>query len=77
MTEYEKLRELFESGQFHHATYRDIGKVWEGLYFYKKDPEGMRGFSLVGCIGKNDPDLPLAEDLVRGTGVSVGSYGAG
>ncbi len=77
MTPLEKLQGALESGQFHHATYRNFGTVWEGLWFYVKDSEGFRGYTVLGCVNKSDPDLEAAHALVRGTGVSVGSYGRG
>ncbi len=77
MAPFEELKALVESGEFHHATYRNRGTVWEGLWFYRKDPAGLRGFSVVGCVSKSDPDTERAYDLLRGTGISVGSYGNG
>jgi hypothetical protein len=73
----EDLKELLESGRFHHATYRNHGTLWEGLWIYEKDKNGFRGFSLVGAFGKDSPDLEAAENMVRGTGVSFGAYGEG
>ena len=72
----DKLRELLASGQFHHATYRGFGTLWEGLWIYAKY-EGMRGFEPVGSFLKDDPELDAAHELVRHTGVSVGAYGQG
>jgi hypothetical protein len=76
MTELESLKSLLASGEFHHATYRCIGTVWEGLWFYRKG-NGPRGFTVAGCVNKTSPDLEAAMELVRHTGVSVGSYGNG
>jgi hypothetical protein len=76
-TPLQELRELIASGEFHHATYRNIGTVWEGLWFYRRDPQGRRGFSVAGCVNKADADIDAAHELVRGSGVSVGSYGNG
>jgi hypothetical protein len=75
----EQLKALRASGKFHHATYREIGKVWEGLYIYEKDATGFRGFLLAGAFNKSmDPEgLRAAEAEVAGTGVSVGAYGNG
>lgn len=73
----DELRELLQSGEFHHATYRNIGTLWEGLHIYKKDPNGFRGFTHVGAFGKNNPDLTTAMTLTSRTGISVGSYGNG
>mgnify|MGYP006055338483 CR=1 FL=1 len=75
-TKIEILRAILDSGLFHHATYRDIGTCWEGLWIYQKD-EALRGFVPVLSFGKNDPELNVAHDLVRHTGVSVGSFGGG
>ncbi len=72
----EQLKELLASGQFHHATYRNFGTLWEGLWIYRKY-DGLRGFKPAGCFGKDSPLLHDAEELVRGTGVSVGAYGRG
>jgi hypothetical protein len=77
----QQLAELKASGRSHHAIYRDYGTIWEGLYIYRKaeanDPTGFRGFVLEACFGKNDPNLPAAEDLLRGTGISFGAFGEG
>ena len=73
-----ELKDLMEKGEFHHATYRNRGTLWEGLWIYKKDGEGSRGFSVCGCFNAhNSKLLKEAEDIVRGTGISVGSYGNG
>ena len=71
------LQTLLDNGTFHHATYREIGTLWEGLWIYGKDIRGFRGYSVVGCFGKDHADLAVAHKLVRGTGVSVGAYGRG
>lgn len=75
----EALQQMLESGQFHHATYRNIGTIWEGLYIYVKDPDPKWvGYRLAGSFNKADGDiLQAAEELVRPTGVSVGAYGRG
>lgn len=71
------LKELLVMGTFHHATYRNIGTLWEGLWIYTKDEHGFRGYSVFGCFSKDSLDLKKAQDMVKGTGVSVGSYGNG
>lgn len=71
------LKELVSNGQLHHATYRNQGTLWEGLWFYKRKQDGFRGYEVAGAILANDPDLDDAYELVRGTGISVGSYGNG
>lgn len=73
----DKLRALLASGEFHHATYRCFGTVHEGLWFYRKSPDGFRGYDVVGAVLRNDPDLDAAHALVEHTGISVGSYGNG
>jgi hypothetical protein len=74
----EQLKELLASGEFHHATYRNQGTLWEGLHIYRKKEDGFLGYTHSGIIfGKNDPDLEEAYQLVRHTGVSVGAYGSG
>lgn len=73
----ETLKQLRESGQFHHATYRNRGTVWEGLWIYIKASDGFRGYSPTGFFPLGDPELDAAHELVRGTGISVGSYGKG
>ena len=73
----ETLRALLASGEFHHATYRCLGTVWEGLWFYRKSTDGFRGYEPAGCVGKNDPDLDAAHTACAGTGISVGAYGSG
>lgn len=73
----DELNYLRESGQFHHATYRNHGTVWEGLHIYVNDAGGHRGFIHAGAFGKDDRNLEAAMAIVRGTGISVGAYGKG
>lgn len=77
MSPIDTLRALLARGEFHHATYRCEGTVWEGLWIYRKDADGFRGYSVVTCIRKDSPDLETAYDLCAGTGISRGSYGNG
>jgi len=79
MTNLEALKSLLKSGDFHHATYREIGRIHEGLWFYQKDPGGFRGYSVAGCINaaSDSADMDEACALTRGSGVSIGSYGSG
>ncbi len=70
------LNKLMLSGQFHHATYRNVGSLWEGLWIYTKYA-GARGFQPAGCFGKESPELDAALEATKHTGVSVGSYGQG
>lgn len=72
-----ELKALRESGRFDHATYRGFGTLWEGLWIYEKDPSGFHGYRPAGAFLKNSPDLDAAYEMVRGTGVSLGSYGNG
>lgn len=82
----ELLRTMLQDGTFHHATYRDYGKVWEGLYIYKRDPDGFNGYSLAGSFNNyyrayegGNPECIAAEQLLREArrAVSVGAYGKG
>lgn len=77
MSDLEELKEILANGSFHHATYRNIGTLWEGLYIYLKAPEGFIFGENSLVFGKRHPDLLAAEDLVRHTGISVGAYGNG
>lgn len=78
MDQLERLKALMASGQFHHATYRNQGTLWEGLWIYRKSTNGFRGFETSGiCFRKDDPNLDAAYDLLRGTGISLGAYGRG
>jgi len=71
------LERMLADGSFHHATYRNKGTLWEGLWIYQKSETGFRGFESALAFLKNDPELAKAEELTRGTGVSVGAYGQG
>lgn len=66
------LKDLIASGEFHHATYRDYGTIWEGLYIYKKQDNRFNGFTLAGRFDKDECDEAYA--VVRSTGVYEGSY---
>ena len=69
------LKTLQESGEFHHATYRNMGTLWEGLHIYAKDSTGFRGYRHVGAFLKDSPELTAAEALCNG--ISVGAFGEG
>ncbi len=71
------LQALLDSGLYHHATYRNLGTLWEGLHIYVYDAVAARGFTHAGAFLKDNPELAAAEELVRHTGVSVGAYGRG
>ena len=73
----DELKALKESGNFHHATYRNQNTLWEGLWIYQRDPQGFRGYSPAGAFFKDSPDLDAAYDVVHGTGVSLGAFGCG
>jgi hypothetical protein len=82
----EELRQHLKDGTFHHATYRNVGKVWEGLYVYVRDAQALRGFTLAGSFNNyyraypnGNPECFEAEQLLRemNRGVSVGSFGNG
>ena len=77
--ELDKLKSLIESGEFHHATYRNVGTIWEGLHFYRKDEKGFRGFSIAGCINKSfgKEAMDKAHDILPSGSLSVGAYGEG
>ena len=70
------LKMLQTAGKFHHATYRQDG-LWTGLWVYEKAADGFRGYKPAGAFFKDDPALPDAEALVRGSGISLGAYGHG
>ncbi len=72
-----ELTQMLAEGLFDHATYREIGSIWEGLWIYARNPNGFRGYSVAGCFNRDSPDLKAAEALVRGSGVSVGAFGRG
>ena len=72
----DELDALQKSGEFHHATYRDIGTIWEGLWIYRKY-NGLRGFEPAGAFLRGAADLDAAHAMVRQSGISVGSYGQG
>jgi hypothetical protein len=75
-----ELKLLIDSGEMHHATYRNLGNLWEGLYIYRKANTPM-GFELAGGFNKRmDAEaLEAAEMLLRTirVPVSLGSYGNG
>jgi hypothetical protein len=73
----QELRDMKDSGTFHHATYRNLGTLWEGLWIYSSDLRGFGGYTVAGCFAKDSAELEAAEDLVRGTGISIGAYGRG
>lgn len=75
LTLMQHLEDMLAAGAFHHATYRNVGSLWEGLYIYRKDEEFGRGFRLDLVFPAGDEDE--AYELIRHTGVSLGSYGEG
>jgi len=77
MTKLEQLQALLASGEFHHATYRNHGTLWEGLWIYRRQADGFRGYVPAFAFQKADPDLDAAFALTAKTGISVGAYGNG
>ena len=77
------LKELRAAGKFHHATYRNQGTLWEGLWVYENDEPapGYKGwhprYKPAGAFYKDSPELDAAYDELRCTGISLGRYGAG
>lgn len=72
----DELLALRTEGRFHHATYRGVGSLWEGLFIYPVQADGFRGFGgPIGCFPKDDPDLDEAHKMCPGS--SVGAYGEG
>lgn len=72
----EELKELQASGQYHHATYRNHGTLWEGLWIYRRDENGFQGYTVAGCFNVCDrSNLDIAMELC--SNVSVGAYGNG
>jgi hypothetical protein len=69
----EALKTLMESGEFHHATYRCMNSLWEGLWIYRRCETGFRGFEPAGCFYKASPDLDAAYAVVAGTGCGCSS----
>lgn len=72
-----QLQALIDSGDFHHATYRNQGTLWEGLWIYKKSDTGFNGYEPVANFSKSSPDCDAAHEICAGTGISLGSYGQG
>jgi len=73
----QELKTMLDSGEFHHATFRNRGTLWEGLWIYRKSTPGFLGYDVAGAFLKDSPELNAAFDLCRGTGISVGAYGRG
>lgn len=73
----DQLKDLIESGKFHHATYRNVGTLWEGLHIYQRNPQGFRGYEHIGAFLKDNPNLKVAENMVAKFGTSFGAYGRG
>lgn len=77
MSKIDMLEELLAGGRFDHATYRDFGTLWEGLWIYERDPSGFRGYRPALSFGKNDAELDEAYKRLRGVGIHLGAYGQG
>lgn len=70
-----EFKKLITDNKFHHATYKELGGMFEGLYIYENSQNGFRGFDLVGTIYKDSNEYIEAGFLVKDA--SVGSYGQG
>ena len=76
----DELQSLIESNRFHHATYRNLGTLWEGLYIYARDDsQDWIGYRLVDCFNAREQpsELRSAEDMIRQQttgGIAVGSF---
>lgn len=71
----DQLNTMLADETFHHATYRDHGTIWEGLWIYAK-ADGWPGFKPIGSFPKGAA-ADEAYEVVRQTGVSVGAFGRG
>lgn len=74
-----ELQNLLDRNEFHHATDKPNNGCWSGLFIYAKADNSM-GFEHVGTFGTykvSNPDYEVAYNMVRSTGVSVGSRGRG
>lgn len=71
----EQLKKHLADGSFHHATYRDHGTIWEGLWIYIKSDDRI-GYKPYGSFPKGVA-ADEAHEIVKHTGVSVGAYGRG
>ena len=72
-----ELKAMLADGSFDHATYRNHGTLWEGLWIYAKAEQGFRGYVPAGAFFRDSAELREAEQLTRGTGISVGAFGQG
>ncbi len=77
MNNLQAFQDLVSSGEFHHVTCRNRGTVWEGLWVYRKSPDGLRGFLFACCVNKSDPDYEEAHKFASSLGVHIGYYGNG
>jgi hypothetical protein len=73
----DELKELKQSGKFHHATYRNQDTLWEGLWIYVHSETGFRGFESAGRFAPHTAEIVEAERLLADTGISLGTYGRG
>jgi len=74
-----ELQALLDSGEFHHATDKPNNGCWSGLFIYANANNSM-GFEHVGTFSTYktvNPDYETAYNMIRHTGVSVGSRGRG
>ena len=64
----ERLQQLIDENQIHHAAYRGVDTAWEGLWIYEK---GMRGFGPSGAFLKDDDNLGLALEALHRAGTEI------
>lgn len=73
----EELTALLDSGEFHHATYRNQGTLWEGLWVYRNSDKGFQGYEVAGCFPKGEEGEASRELSTRRIGTHVGAFGTG
>jgi len=73
----DELKTLLDAGTFHHATYRCIGSLWEGLWIYRKAPDGFRGYEVAGSFPKGTEGPAQIMLHSYGIGSHLGAYGCG
>lgn len=78
-SELERLKAMIADDTLHHATYRNRGTLWEGIWFYRKSNGHLsfQGYEVAGCVNKCDPDYEAAYEVLAGKGIHVGAYGGG
>ena len=66
--------EIVDAGELHHATVKKDGKVWDGLYLYGNNSDGLRGFKLIDSVSLNSPDFDSALALIPREKLCFGSF---